>query len=370
MAQYEKRIDRLRERLHEFRLDGFLISIPYNRYYLSGFAADDPQVMEISGFVLVGSDTRAILTDGRYATQAKNESPDFEVYVYTAEPLPTFQEAVFRANIRRLGIESRHLSVHLFDKLAEGLGQKGVEVVKTEDVVEPLRAIKDPPELDCIIAALRVTEKAFKEVLGQLRPGMTEREVASRIESAMVASGAQGVAFDSIVASGPNAALPHAVPTDRQIREGEPIVFDIGARKDMYCSDMSRTVFLGEPDERFKEIYGLVRKAQLRAINGVKPGMKTDEADSLARDIIEEAGYGDFFLHSLGHGVGIATHEPPSLRRIFPVELMENMVITIEPGIYLPEWGGVRLEEMVVIRKGGAELLNEDKTFYPFDEKG
>ncbi|MBI4775282.1 MAG: aminopeptidase P family protein [Deltaproteobacteria bacterium] len=369
MAQYMNRIDRLRERLDESRLDGLLVSIPYNRYYVSGFAADDPQVMEISGFVLVGRDTRAILTDGRYATQARNESPDFQVYVYTADLLPTFQEAVSKANIRRLGIESRHLSVYLFDKLSEGLGQKNVELVKTEDVVEPLRSIKDPDELDRVVAALRVTEKAFKEVLEQLRPGMTEREVASMIESAMTASGAQGVAFDSIVASGPNAAMPHAVPTDRNIREGEPIIFDIGARKDMYCSDMSRTVFLGEPDERFREIYGIVRKAQLRAIEGLKPGMKTDEADALARDVIDQAGYGEFFLHSLGHGVGIATHEPPSLRRIFPVELTENMVITIEPGIYLPEWGGVRLEEMVVIRKNGAELLNEEKTFYRFDEE-
>jgi len=368
MAQYTKRIDRLKERLDEFDLDGILISIPYNRYYVSGFAADDPLVMEISGFVLVGKDTRAILTDGRYGTQAKQESPDFEVYVYTADLMPTFQEAVSKANIRRLGIETRHLSVYLFDKLAEGLGRINVELVKTEDLVEPLRSIKDPDELQRIIGALRVTEKAFQEVLEQLSPGMTERQVASMIESAMTASGAQGTAFDSIVASGPNAALPHAVPTDRKIREGEPIIFDIGARKDMYCSDMSRTVFLGKPDKRFKEIYGLVRKAQLRAIEGLKPGMKTDEADALARDVIDEAGYGEYFLHSLGHGVGVATHEPPALRRIYPVELLENMVITIEPGIYLPDWGGVRLEEMVVIRKDGAELLNEEKTFYRFDD--
>ena len=367
MTQYKKRLDRLRERLDESHLDGLLISIPQNRYYISGFEADDTQVMEISGFVLIGHDTLAILTDGRYVTQAKNESPDFDVYVYTADLVPTFQEAVSKAKVKRLGVESRHLSVYLFDKLVEGLGEKDVEVVKTEDVVEPLRSTKEPHELDRIVAALRVTEKAFKEVLEQLRPGMTEREVASRIESAMVASGAQGPAFDSIVASGPNAALPHAVPTDRRIREGEPIIFDIGARKGMYCSDMSRTVFLGEPDERFKEIYGLVRKAQLRAIEGLKPGMKTDEADALARDVIEEAGYGEFFLHSLGHGVGIATHEPPAIRRIHPVELVENMVITVEPGIYLPDWGGVRLEEMVVIRENGAELMNEEKTFYTFD---
>ncbi len=366
MNVFFERLENLREAMAGSDLDAFLVSIPENRYFVSGFEAEDPMIMEISGFILVGRRDALVLTDGRYHTQALRECPGFRVMVYSADMMPVFQEGVTMLNAKRLGIESRHLSVRFYDRLTEALAEKGVEVVKTDGLVEPIREVKTEGELDRIVGALRVTESAFREVVGTLKPGMTEMETALNIERAMRDLGAQGPAFESIVASGPNAALPHAVPTDRAIREGEPVIFDIGAKKDKYCSDMSRTICLGGTDGKFREVYGLVREAQLSAIRNMKAGMTTDEVDALARRVIEEGGYGDYFLHSLGHGVGLAVHEAPSLRRVQPVELKAGMVVTVEPGIYLAEWGGVRLEEMVVIRENGAELLNRDDTFYDF----
>jgi Xaa-Pro aminopeptidase len=178
--------------------------------------------------------------------------------------------------------------------------------------------------------------------------------------------GADDAAFPPIVASGPNGALPHAVPTERRIGKGEPIILDVGAKVDGYCSDMTRTVFLGNPPSDFKEIYKVVRKAQVFALESVRPGMKTDEADLIARDVITNAGFGDFFGHSLGHGIGMAPHERPSVGPLKPEVLKEGMVFTIEPGIYIPGKGGIRLEEMVILEGDGARLLTINKNFYFF----
>ena len=203
-----------------------------------------------------------------------------------------------------------------------------------------------------------LAEAAFDAIAPELGPGITEKELAWSLEQAMRQMGAEAVAFPPIVASGPNAALPHAVPTDRTLKEGEPILFDWGARLNGYCSDISRTLVLGKPDKTFKKIYQTVLDAQRKAVGLIKPGISTQEVDKIARDHIADMGYGDYFGHGLGHGVGLATHERPHLSPIRPTTLEAGMVTTVEPGIYIPGWGGVRLENMVVANVDGANVLN------------
>jgi Xaa-Pro aminopeptidase len=229
-----------------------------------------------------------------------------------------------------------------------------------------MREIKDPCEIRAMERSARVMSGILDEVVGGLEPGMTERYVAWQIRTLAHEAGADGLAFPSIVASGPNGALPHAVPTNRRIRAREPIIFDVGIKMNGYCSDMTRTVFLGSPGPKFKKIYRTVRHAQLEALKSVIPGMESTYPDKIARDIIKEAGFGPYFGHALGHGVGLATHESPRLGPRDPVKLQQGMVVTVEPGIYVPGSGGVRLEEMVVVTKKGPKILTRNDRLYDF----
>jgi Xaa-Pro aminopeptidase len=233
--------------------------------------------------------------------------------------------------------------------------------------VEALREVKDRSEIEALEASAQMMSSILDSVITDLEPGMTEKQVAWRIEDLAREAGADRLAFPSIVASGPNGALPHAVPTNRKIKAREPIVLDVGVRVKGYCSDMTRTVFLGEPDQSFMKIYRTVRNAQLSAIREMKHGVKTDYVDTVARNVIRDSGYGDFFGHALGHGVGLATHEAPRLGPQKPVDLKNGMVVTVEPGIYIPGEGGVRLEEMVVLEKEGARIITNNDHFYDFD---
>jgi Xaa-Pro aminopeptidase len=242
-----------------------------------------------------------------------------------------------------------------------------VRLVPVKGLVERMREIKDQNEIRSMSAASDLMSKILTEVLRKLKPGKTEKEVAWEIEGLAREGGADGLAFPSIVASGPNSALPHAVPTDRKIRKKEPITFDVGVKIDGYSCDMTRTVFLDGATPKFKKIYRTVRAAQLAALKQIRPGVKSTVPDSTARQIIRDAGFGDYFGHSLGHGVGLATHEGPRLGPEKPVELKQGMVVTDEPGIYIPGLGGVRLEEMVVIEKDGPRILTKDHHFYDFD---
>ncbi|MEW5723001.1 MAG: M24 family metallopeptidase [Thermodesulfobacteriota bacterium] len=212
--------------------------------------------------------------------------------------------------------------------------------------------------------ALRITEAALAETVAALRPGLTEIEAARFLEEAMRRRGAEGPAFETTMASGPNAALPHATPGSRKIREGETVIIDCGAKVNGYRADMTRTVVLGRPQPWVREIYELVRRAQLAAIKAIGPGVMSDAVDTAARDPIIQAGYGPNFGHALGHGVGLATHEAPSLSQSRPSLLEVGMIVTVEPGIYLEGRGGVRLEEMVLVTRTGAKVLNRDQTFY------
>jgi len=233
-------------------------------------------------------------------------------------------------------------------------------------LVEGLREIKDDTEIRALEAASNLMSRILGEVIPRLEPGRREREIAWEIEELAREGGAEGLAFPSIVASGPNSALPHAVPTGRRIREREPITLDVGVRIDGYCCDMTRTLFLGEPTPLFRKVYRIVREAQRAALERVRPGVESTSPDAIARQIIRDAGYGEYFGHGLGHGVGLAPHERPRLGPDKPVRLRSGMVVTVEPGIYLPGKGGVRLEQMVVVEESGARILTRDKHFYDF----
>lgn len=362
-SDHQKRINQVRKTLAKKRLDAFLVTGSENRRYLSGFLARDTHPAETSGFLLISADRAFLLTDSRYELEAREEAPGFEIVVVRRGYKRSIADLAKRYGIRRFGIESSHLLVSTYESLAK---ISNLKLIPTKDIVEKLRVIKTASEISEIEQSVLLNEKILAEVVRIMTPGMTEKETAWEIERVSRVMGADDLSFESIVASGPNAAKPHAVPTDRKIGEGEPIIIDMGMRLNGYCSDMTRTVFLGNPSSKLVEVYRIVREAQVRAIDVLKAGMKGVDIDKTAREVIKNAGYGDAFGHALGHGVGLAVHEAPRLSPLSKDTLNPGMVVTVEPGIYLPGWGGVRLEDMVVVEENGCRDLNRDQTFYDF----
>lgn len=357
-------LDRLKSLLRRQHLDALLVTQPDNRRFLSGYTAGDMNISESSGVLLIPRRGAPMLcTDFRFQLQAEREAVGFEVCLYQRGLFPLLKGILAERGIKSLAFESHYFLHQAAIKLQKMALEINLELVPVTDLVERLRICKSPEELTKIRAAVRLNEEVFQEVYQQLKPGMSERQVALRIETLMREKGAERPSFETIVASGPNGALPHAVPGERMLREGEPIVIDMGLVLDGYCSDMTRTVVLGRMDEITRERFRLVRKAQLAGMTAVKAGVTGREVDRAARQMIAAAGYGPAFGHSLGHGVGLAVHEPPSLSMRYQRKLQAGMVVTVEPGIYLPEWGGIRLENMVVVTETGCENLNADTTF-------
>jgi Xaa-Pro aminopeptidase len=359
-TDFDERIRRIRTRMQTDGVDTFLVLIEENRCYLSGFTGEDTQFDESAGALLITDSARILLTDTRFTLQAEREAPAFEVVTHRkgfAEELPA---VLRRLETRRLGFESVRMTCRQYRNIERCLGDAAltVELVPMEDVVEDLRRIKDADEIERLRQALHLAESAFSEFLKELRPGITEREAAWRLEKQLREAGADALSFPVIVASGPNSALPHAIPSDRRIRTGEPVLFDWGARLNGFCSDISRTLIIGEADERFESVYRTVLAAQQQAISAVAPGKNGKEVDAAARETIDATEYKGLFGHGLGHGTGLAVHESPRLSPLKEDILAPGMVFTVEPGIYIPDWGGVRLEQMVVARQNGAEVLN------------
>ncbi|MDP7619307.1 MAG: aminopeptidase P family protein [Dehalococcoidia bacterium] len=347
------RIARLRDALGPTQLDAFFVSQPENRRYMSGFTGS-------AGWLLVSKGLAILATDSRYTEQAESQAPDFQIVQIAGTVgtwLPPLLEE-FGEEVTRVGFESEHVTHGSYGRLAPVFSDAGKEMVSWENLVEDLRVFKDDAEKEALLKAIRVTDEAFEEVRESLQPGQTEREVALKIEWAFRERGAEGEAFESIVASGPNGAMAHHRPSDDILREGQPIVIDIGAKVDGYNADMTRTVILGEPDDTFKRIYDIVLTAQETAIATIESGITGDDADALARNIIEHAGHGEEFGHALGHGVGLAVHEGPRVGRGASDVLREGMVFTIEPGIYISGWGGVRIEDVVELRDGKCIMLS------------
>jgi Xaa-Pro aminopeptidase len=353
-----KRLQKLRTPIAEKGLEALLISQPENICYLSGFTGS-------SGWLLISGHNTILATDFRYIEQAKEESPEFEIFQTKQELCDWLPGLVTDLGWHKLGFEANFISYDSFHKLSEAIQTKQInlELVPTTGIVEQLRSIKEPEELGFIVKAVELADAAFEQAKSIIRPGITEKEAAWEIEKFLRHEGSEGLPFEIIVASGPNSALPHAKPIDKIINSGEPVLIDMGARISGYCSDFSRTLFSGKADKTFREIYNVVLKAQTTAIEGIKPGMDASQADQLARSIIEQAGYGDAFGHSLGHGVGLAIHELPTIGPSSSYSLADGMVFTIEPGIYLAGQGGVRIEDMVVLENGKAKVLSKVKKY-------
>ena len=354
----------LQKALKRKKLDAVLITQPENRRYLSGYTATDSSISESSGVLLIPAQgSPFLLTDSRFDIHAREEANGFEVALYPKGLHALLKNLLPRLGIKRLGFESHYVLHSTADKMTRVLGKKNVELVPLTGLIEKMRIRKTSEEIEKIEKSVLLNEQVFQEVYRQLKPGMTEVEVALHIETVMRLKGAERPSFDTIVAAGPNSALPHAVPTSRPLQENEPIVIDMGLILDGYCSDMTRTVVLGTPDNKTRTLFRLVRKAQKEGMAAIKAGVIARDVDRAARQVIEKAGYGDRFGHGLGHGVGIAVHEPPSLGKRSRKKLKEGEVVTVEPGIYLPGWGGIRLENMVEVQTGGCRIFNRDTTF-------
>jgi Xaa-Pro aminopeptidase len=357
----------LRKRLARLAPDTLWIVRPENRRYLSGFRAPDVQLDESAGYLLITEKDALLVTDSRYTTEAEAQVVDTEVVTIRKDFVETLPELLKRLGTRCLAFEPDFLIWSLHRRVHRALKamDPAVRFQPLRGVVEKMREIKAPEELEAMERSSDLMGAILDEVIPRMTPGRTEKAIAWEIEGLAREGGAEGMAFDSIVASGPNGALPHAVPSERALQPGEPVVVDVGVRVDGYCCDMTRTVFPGdaEPTERFRTVYRTVRRAQLAALEAIRPGVETTHPDRIARDIIREAGFGDYFGHSLGHGVGLAAHERPRLAPRKPTRLEAGMVVTVEPGIYLPEEGGVRLEEMVVVEKSGPRILTRTDHF-------
>jgi Xaa-Pro aminopeptidase len=347
-----KRQTALLARLRELKgepahLDGFLVTNLPNIRYLCGYSGSN-------GILLLTRSGSRFYTDFRYREQAQAEVKGSRVHMRARDLIAEFPVEAARG-IRRLGFEKAFLSYGSY--LAVRRQLKRTKLVPCENLVAGLRAVKDDQELALIARAAAITDKVFQQILTLVKPGVAEKDLASEIDYRFNRQG--GIAFETIVASGPRGALPHAQPSTKKLRAGECVVFDLGARFQGYCSDMTRTIVVGKADRKTKEIYQIVLDAQLRAVAGVRAGAEAAKVDALARDYIKERGYGKQFGHGLGHGVGLEVHEQPTLSSRSPGKLQANSVVTVEPGIYVPAWGGVRIEDLVAVAPQGCRILSK-----------
>ncbi len=349
-SQYSQRISVVRDKLDEWDVDALLIGSSSNRQWLSGFTGS-------FAWLLISKDIASLATDSRYWEQARSQAPDFTLNQFGRNIKAEMPEFLLRENIKKIGIEIEHITLAQFAQLEE---INAIDWVKIEDAVAPLRESKNQEEIEKIRVAAAITDQAMKQVPHILKPGMTERELAWKLEVLMREAGADGMAFPIIVASGPNGAMAHHSPSDRQLRVGEPLIVDMGAQVNGYNGDLTRSFFIGDaPNQRFDEIYSIVLEAQVAAITGMKAGIMGDAADSLARDIISDAGYGEEFGHSLGHGVGLDIHEGPRLSKLATDRpIPDRSTVTVEPGIYIPGWGGIRIEDLLLVTESGCEYVS------------
>ena len=342
------RIEKLRRLFDDANIEALYVSSPENLYYLSGFTSGD-------GALLVSEEQVALLTDSRYLEQAKQESPGC-VLVEMRDSYPDTLAAYLRNfRISKLGLDGKHLCYKDYHSFKDRLS--GLNIVETGGLVEKLRLIKDGQEIDKIKTAVGMADQAFADVLPILKPGLSEREIALRLEYNMKRLGADDIAFKIIVASGARSALPHGVASGKRLETGDLVTMDFGAVFQGYHSDITRTMVIDEPDQQQYKIYQIVLEAHLKAMDTVRDGVVAWEVDKAARDIITANGYGEYFGHGTGHGLGLYIHEDPRLSQKDQTVLRKGMTVTIEPGIYLPGWGGVRIEDTVVVEDHGCAVL-------------
>ena len=347
--EYKSRISYLRDQISKTEIDTLFISNKDNIRYYSGFTGT-------FAFLLISESKAIIITDSRYTLRAEEESPDYEIYQLKSGD-NWIENSTNIAKTKIIGYEGDYVSVNLLNQLQK----KAEKINKWKDFSEKItlgRIIKSDEETEILQKTINISDSAFNNVSKKIVTGMTEKDVGWEMEKEMRELGAESPSFDTIVASGINGSKPHHSPTDKLISDNEAITIDMGAKYKGYCSDLTRTIFIGDPDEKFKKIYTTVLKAQLISMETAKPDMTGEEIDKIARDIITSEGYGEYFGHSLGHGVGIEIHENPGVGPNSKNNIKPGMVYTIEPGIYIENWGGIRIEDMVIMTENGNNLLS------------
>ena len=356
---HKKRLDRVRCELADMGVDGMLVTNLTNVRYLSGFTGS-------AGLVLLLPDSQHFFTDGRYKEQARIEVPDFQIHIDTGgtnrnagNPISQIDELGLLAGGDRIAFEADYVSVDTFNTWRSMFGT--VQWTESTQLVEQLAMVKDPDELAALVEAVRITDNVFEEIQNDLKPGAVERELAARITFLIRHLGGDGDSFDPIVASGRNSAMPHAQPTDKQLEPGDFVVLDFGARSGGYCADLTRTVCITTATDKHHEIYQAVLEAQRLGIAAVEANITASQVDAACRDYITTQGYGEQFVHATGHGLGLQVHTPPRLAKGSLDLLKDTMVVTVEPGIYIHGWGGVRIEDDILVGPNGGTPLNHSK---------
>lgn len=344
------RIQRLRGSLKTEGLDAFFVSGPENRRYMSGFTGS-------AGVLIITAERALLATDFRYYEQVKMQAPDFELVEVTGAMPKALAAQAQALQLHRIGFESQNVTVETWQQWQAEMPD--VEWVATKGLVESLRMVKDEAEIALIEEAVHIADAAMTHIMAWMRPGVTERQVAWELEVHMRTHGAEKPSFTLIVGSGPNGAMSHAVTSDRPIALGDPVVIDMGAMVQGYCSDLTRSFCLGQASDEYLAIWHTVLQAQESAEKAIQPGLAGVEADAIARRIIYGAGYEGKFGHGLGHGVGLAIHEEPRAGMTSTDILAPGHILTVEPGIYVPGWGGVRIEDMVVVTETGCRILTQ-----------
>ena len=349
------RLDRLRARLEELELDALLVTAASNRRWLAGFTGS-------AGTLLVSHDVARFATDSRYWEQAGVQAPAFTLIRAIGPASEWGPQLLEGLGGKRLGFEPAGLSVEQHGEWSEVVAalphSEQPQLVAAPKAIEALRMVKEPDELDALARAVLLGDEACRHAIDVVHPGMTEKDLAWEIQRYAIEHGADALSFETIIASGPWGALPHARPRDVALEEGQAVVIDMGVKVDGYCSDLTRTIALGQPDDQFRLIYDIVLTAQTMAEERIEAGMTGRQAHEIAHQVIREAGYGEEFGHGLGHGVGLDIHEDPRLSPTYDGVLEDGHVVTVEPGIYIPGWGGVRIEDQCVMEDGRLRVVS------------
>jgi Xaa-Pro aminopeptidase len=342
-----QKIEKLRKSFQEQGIDGILITSPFNRRYISNFTGT-------AGVVLISVEKSLFITDFRYVEQASKQAVGFDIVQHKGLIHDEIATQVEKLGIKKLGFEQDYVTYSSYQTYQNSIKS---ELVPVTSLIENLRLIKTESEIKILKEAADIADAAFKHILDYIKPGLTELEVSNELEFFMRKCGATSSSFDTIVASGTRSALPHGVASDKVIEKGDFVTLDYGALHKGYISDITRTVAVGEPTDKLKEMYNIVLESQLLSVEKIKPGMTGIEADAIARDYISSHGYGQYFGHSLGHGIGLEVHEGPGLSVRSEIVLKPGMVVTIEPGIYVPGVGGVRIEDDTLITEDSNETI-------------
>ena len=346
---YKHRINKVKNILSKNKLEGLYITNITNVRYLTGFTGS-------AGSVLIINNEQHFFTDGRYIEQSKSQVKDCIIHIVGSAHYKEIEKRNLIKDNLRVGFESDYVSVNLFSALSQSMPNVNWE--KTSGIIEKIAAVKDLTEIESLKTAIEITDVVFDKIIPELKAGAKEKDIAAKISYLFKINGAEGDSYEPIIASGHLGALPHARPSEKEFEKGDFVVMDFGALYNGYHADMTRTIVIGEATEKHNEIYNIVLESQLAGINAAQAGITGEELDSVCRKVIQNAGYGDKFIHSTGHGIGLEVHTHPRISSFNKKPLLENYVVTIEPGIYLAGWGGVRIEDDCWIKKDHCTPLN------------